>query len=155
MSDHKLSQVSGVILIVISVLYLQCDNKSTVFTPVGEAQLTNCSHSDCLGESVSGSLTDLMSDPAEVEILVKGSEITITHKNAMFNCCLDHIQVVLTQQKFLLKLTETESVTKPCLCTCPFEVQATIKVPTPGIYTLEIWAYDKLIWSGEVEVGST
>ena len=148
-------KIFGVTLIVMSILYFQCGQKSGVTAPDGEAELSEYSHSDCIGESISGSFTNLLSDSADVEIIVEGFQITIIHKNATFNCCLDYIQVVLTQQNFFLKLTETEFVTSPCLCTCPFEVTATIDVPSPGTYTIELWAYDELLWSGEVEVGDS
>jgi len=156
MTTRKLIPVFGASLVVMSMLYLQCGQENNSVTdPDDAAQLREYSHSDCVGESISGSYTNLLSDPADVEIIVEGFQITIVHKNATFNCCLDYIQVVLTQQNFLLKLTETEFVTSPCLCTCPFAVSATIDVPSPGMYTIELWAHDELLWSGEVKVGDS
>jgi hypothetical protein len=81
-------------------------------------------------------------DSAEAEIEVDGFDISITHKNSMFNCCLDSIKVEFTQNVDTLKLTEVEFSTVLCDCVCPFEVCATIGVSEPGSYLVQIFKYD-------------
>ena len=135
----------GAALVIPCLFSLGCSHR-TGGVPVGEAQLIRYSHSDtCVGS--------LSSDSAEVEIIVDGREITVVHKNALLNCCLDSILVDFTQQNSLLRLTEMEVVPRPCDCLCPFEVRATIEVSLPGTYIIEIWTGDVMVWRGVVEVG--
>jgi hypothetical protein len=89
---------------------------------------------------------------AQVEVFVDGLRVYVDHKNAMFNCCLDAIVVSFTRDGGLLMLREEEKVTMPCDCICPFEVSATIDVPSTGTYTLEIYSGPELVWRDEVEV---
>jgi hypothetical protein len=153
-STRMYAQVFGVGILLFSMNSLQCGRGTQVVAPPDDvARITTVTHSDCTGEAAPGSLAEALADSADVEIRIEGLEITVIHRNAMFNCCLDYIQVLLTQDESLLKLEESESVTMPCLCICPYEVNVTIEVPSPGTYTIEIWAHDMLLWSGDVDVG--
>jgi len=119
--------------------------------PVGEARLADYSHSEeCAGPGRGLSVD--WEETAKVEVVVEGLRMTLIHENAMLNCCLDSILVDLNQEGSLLKLVETEVVTTPCDCICPFKVTATIGVSTPGTYTMEVWTAAELVWTGEVEV---
>ncbi len=141
----RLTRMFGVILIILSLLFIGCSRGVDV-VPSGEAELVRYSHSDtCVSAPTHG--------PAEVEIIVDGLEISVLHKNAVLNCCLDSIIVEFTQEGTLLKLSEMEAVSNPCYCLCPFEVRATIRVPGPGTYVIEIWTENTKVWRGEVEIG--
>ncbi len=138
------SVLFGITLIVPCLLSLGCSLR-TGAVPGGEAQLIHYSHSDtCVGS--------LTLDPAEVEVVVDGFEITVIHKDAALNCCLDSILVEFTQEDTVLRLRETEAVSNPCYCVCPFEVRATIEVSAPGNYIIEIWTEDAMVWRGVVAI---
>lgn len=119
--------------------------------PVGQARLVDYYHSEeCVRPG--GSLGLDMGD-ADVEVEIDGLEVTITHKNAFLNCCLDSILVSFAQEDRLLRLVEHEAVTIPCDCICPFEVMAVIEVSVPGKYMIEVWTEAGLVWTRKVEVG--
>ena len=145
-----IKSISKIFLILLLIIFSNCTEKHDLFSPnseepAEESQLVDFSHSDeCVG-SIKKELPD-------VEIIVRGLYITVIHKNAIFNCCLDEIMVEFEQEHRVLKLFESEVVTMPCWCICPFEVKSIIQVSFPGRYIIEIWSYDHLIWSDSVEV---
>jgi hypothetical protein len=151
MDTTRFIKVIGVALAVLSILSVQCSEDQPLSSNKGEAQLVSYSNSDCL-EGVSTTPFLAMGDSAEVEVTVEGLKITVIHSNAIFNCCIDSIRVEFAQEDSLLKLTEIPLGEDLCDCICPFEVSATIEVPSPGIYIIEIWAEDEFIWRGKVEV---
>ena len=126
-----------------------CESDSNV-TPIGEATLTGFSNTpDCIRAKDEDHYPG---DPPKVEVLTDGLEIEIIHQNAWFNCCLDTILVDLRQEEHRIILTESEVVTMPCRCNCPFRVTASVEVSLPGDYGIEIYALESLIWTGEVTV---
>jgi len=144
-------------LIVLSLFALglwSCEESGINGVPPEDAHLIGYSTSDtCMGNSISAPPeADDWDGPTVVEITVDGLLITVFHKNAYLNCCLDEIAVEFSQQGRLLVLEECEVAPNPCYCYCPFEVEATIEVRTAGIYTLEIWTEGRLVWRGYIEV---
>jgi hypothetical protein len=139
-----------VIVIILLLLILTCSGINE--SPYEGTQLVDYYSSDtCLTR------IRQYGDSAEVEIEVDGFYINITHKNALFNCCLDSIKPEFTQSEDTLKLTEVEYRIGGCYCTCPYEVSATIGVSEPGIYLIEIFAIEvhqekKLVYQEWVEV---
>jgi hypothetical protein len=128
-----------------------CEEDSNV-TPIGEAALTGYSNTPhCVrGGDVGEAEGDYPDDPPRVEVLTDGLQIEIIHQNAWFNCCLDTILVDLRQERRQIILTESEVVTMPCRCICPFRVTASLEASLPGKYGIEIYALEGLIWTGEV-----
>ena len=130
-----------------------CEGDSNV-TLIGEATLTGHSNTPyCVrGGDPDEAEGDYFDDPPRVEVLTDGLQIEIIHQNAWFNCCLDTILVELGQERRQIILTESEIVTMPCRCICPFRVTASLEVSLPGRYGIEIYALGGLIWTGEVTV---
>ncbi len=152
MYSRKLFGLLGMVLVVLAILSVRCSRENTLSDKTGgAARLTGFSHSDCLDGGVNP-LDYETGDTARVDVFVDGFEVTVVHHNCILNCCLDSIDVEFTQEGNLLMLTEEEWYTTPCLCICPYEVTATIVVPAPGIYVIEVWTYDMLVWRGEVKV---
>ncbi len=115
-------------------------------SPYEETQLISYSSSDsCLSHFRQ------YVDSAEVEIEVDSFDINITHKNAILNCCLDSIEVEFVEAGNTLKLYETE-VNGHCYCDCPYEITAKIGVAEPGVYLIEIFTEDRLVYQKWVEV---
>jgi hypothetical protein len=50
----------------------------------------------------------------ELELVVQGRSLRVTHRNATYNCCLDDIVVTLDSQGALLRFCEQEALTFPC-----------------------------------------
>ena len=122
-------------LIILSFFILSCSKG----IPYEETQLISQSSSDdCVGSPYDKTI-DAKSDSVEVEITVEGFTINITHKNAIFNCCIDSIKTEFTEEGDTLELCEVGFWTNGCYCTCPFEVHSTIGVSAPGVYLIEIW----------------
>jgi hypothetical protein len=122
-------------------------------SPAGEATLTGFSNTpDCVRSKAEETSQECYGAPPRVEVFAEGLEIEIVHQNACFNCCMDTILVDLEQEGRRIILTESEVVTHPCRCICPFRVTATVAVDLPGEYRIEIYALEELIWTGEVTV---
>jgi len=77
-----------------------------------------------------------------IEISAEGDTIHVIHKNATYNCCPDDIEVSLSVEGNLLRLTEKEILTHPCYCLCCYDVKSTIVDLPSGSYTLEYCWYD-------------
>jgi hypothetical protein len=152
MNVAKILQLTLAVAIVALFVLTGCEDGSGV-TPTGEATLLGYSNtSDCVrdkGEEIDG---ECYGDPPRIKLLTDGLEIEIIHQNACFNCCLDTILVDLRQEEHRIILTESEDVTNPCRCLCPFRVTASVEVSLPGDYRIEIYALENLIWTGEVTV---
>jgi hypothetical protein len=97
---------------------------------------------------------EVRSDSAQVEIIINGLELTVIHKNAIFNCCLDSILLEFTHNDNILTLIENELATVPCRCWCPYKVEAEIKVPNPGDYILEIYTGSELVYRKKIHIPS-
>jgi len=104
------------------------------------------SNSGCLfGSAIDSSgdqYPDKCDDPDEIEISVEGYGIHAIHKNATYNCCPDDIEVSLSVEGNLLRLTEKEILTHPCFCLCCYDVESKIVDLPSGSYTLEYCWYD-------------
>ena len=149
MANLRTMGAIGAVLIALPGLFAGCGTDVELL-PAGQARLIEYSHSEeCVARDAPLGL-----DPgdADVEVKVDGLEVTVTHKNAFLNCCLDSIMVSFDQEYRLLKLEEQEALTIPCDCICPFEVVSTIEVSTPGKYTVEVWTEASLVWTGEVRL---
>ena len=73
-----------------------------------------------------------------MEITVEGRTIHIAHRNATYNCCLDDIEVTLTVEGILPRLTETEVLTGyGCWCICCYDVESTVVDLWPGTYVIK------------------
>jgi hypothetical protein len=149
MLSARTSAAIGAPLVALVCALASC-GEDVELVPARQARLIGYSHSkECLtpGDPIG---TELSS--ADVEVAVDGMSVTVTHRNAFLNCCLDSIVVDFKQDNNVLKLVEHEAVTMPCDCICPFEVVATLEAATPGTYVIEIWTEARLVWTGGVEV---
>ena len=135
------------LLILPALLVCGCSDESRETKMISSASSDSCM---ARGFSSRDNLVD-WPEP-DVKVTVEGLTINLVHTNATLNCCLDTIEVDFTHDGRLLMLREKEVVTMPCDCICPFEVEATIEVPSPGTYLLEIYTGVELVWSDEIEV---
>jgi photosystem II stability/assembly factor-like uncharacterized protein len=78
----------------------------------------------------------------QIEVMAEGNRIHLIHKNATYNCCPDDIEVSLSFEGNLIRLTEKEILTHPCTCLCCYDVESTIVDLPSGSYTLEYCWYD-------------
>ena len=83
---------------------------------------------------------------------VEGNTIRVTHKNALYNCCLDDVEVELVTRGTVLELIETEILTYPCYCRCGYDVDSEIAPVGSGVYILRVWNADRTEMFGEAEV---
>lgn len=149
-----MSRTTLLALIAFAALALAGCGGECKVSPAGEATLTGHSNtSNCVRGNAKGEGSDYcMDDLPRIDLLADGLQIEFVHQNACFNCCLDTILVDLRQEEWRIILTESEVVTHPCRCLCPYRVTATVAVSTPGIYEFEVYALEELIWTGKVKV---
>ena len=99
------------------------------------------SNSGCLpGSAIDSSgdqYPDWCDDPDEIEIFVEGYVIHVTHRNVIYNCCTDDIEVSMSVEGNLLRLWEKEILTHPCYCLCCYDLKTSIVGFLPGVYALE------------------
>ncbi len=125
------------LIITWGLILLNCMEKNDKGEPE-KAELISYSYTGCINKILEHS------DTAEVEIITETEVaplfVTILHKNAIFNCCPDTILVEVSQSQDTLRIIEKEVIERGgCDCTCLFKVKIRIKVPSRGIYILEIW----------------
>jgi hypothetical protein len=133
------------IIISLLVLSLACSKSGK---NEGAPVLEYYSYSDsCLSKKGEGDI-----DSAQVEIIINGLELTVIHKNAILNCCLDSILLEFTHNDNILTLIENELTTNPCECVCHYKVEAEIKVPNPGDYILEIYTSSHLVYRKKIHI---
>ncbi len=74
------------------------------------------------------------------EVIVKKRKIIINHIDAVYNCCIDTIDIQVSIQNNVITVYESEVYTQPCYCFCYFPTSVTITGVAPGNYTVEVWS---------------
>ena len=83
--------------------------------------------------------TTRLAASGELELRYLGDgTVSFTHSNAVYNCCLDRIDLSLTSSGNTLRVIEQEVVTNACRCVCSYEVQGEITDLEAGTYTVEV-----------------
>jgi hypothetical protein len=150
---HKYIKIFLIMTLILFFINFSCSEETPdIPSPYEETQLIGYLSSDTCTIRLRQ-----FSSEADVEIEVDEFDINITHRNAMFNCCLDSIRSEFARNGDTLKLTEVEYLTGGCYCTCPYEISATIGVCEPGTYLIEIFTAEfnkvaKLVYIESVEV---
>ncbi len=80
--------------------------------------------------------------------------LTAAHYNAVFNCCIEKIDVELKTDGFVLSLYEKEIAETPCNCICPYNVVSTIDGLADGEYEVKFYANGSYRGGAKVKVGS-
>ncbi|MFC1537621.1 DUF3160 domain-containing protein [Gemmatimonadota bacterium] len=128
------SDGSGNIFDLLDMLLLLCESSQDSTSP--EVLLS------ALGECTSGSEKDPDTRSAygsdELEIEVGESTLRFTHRNAVFNCCMDSVGLALERDKQVIRVLETEHTALACRCICEFTVYGEIVDLSPGEYTVEV-----------------
>lgn len=80
----------------------------------------------------------------ELDLVPAGDALLVTHRNIVYNCCLNGIGVDLEAWGRHLRLIEKEDLAAPCDCLCCYDTTTTIGGLVPGVYTVEYcWQDDK------------
>ncbi|MBP7124950.1 hypothetical protein KBD49_01110 [Myxococcota bacterium] len=88
--------------------------------------------SPCQGDPYGGQ------DPAgRLEIRVEGHDVTVRHREAVLNCCLE-VTLCVTPERDRLRFVERSSGA-PCFCQCLFDLEATLQGIPSGTYELSLW----------------
>jgi hypothetical protein len=77
--------------------------------------------------------------PQDLVIEYAAGVLTVTHVNAVFNCCLDDITVSFELGGTALNIYEDEVTPNPCFCECPFDVVTQIEGLEPGVYVVSAY----------------
>jgi len=77
-----------------------------------------------------------------VRVEIDGSDATIVHEAALYNCCPDPFQYDVSWDGDVLLVTETEILTYPCYCVCCFDLYTTVENVPPGDWTVRFAWYD-------------
>jgi hypothetical protein len=118
-----------------------------------QPQIQNVAISDCLLGSRT-QVDEVSTDPDEappqpsecgeeqIELSIRTSTLEMLHRNAIYNCCLDDIEIDLSVEGTVIRLTEQEVLANGgCRCLCCYDVQATVVGLAPGRYTVGFcWA---------------
>ena len=73
---------------------------------------------------------------------VEGSQITVYHTGALYNCCLTTTYDVLFPEAGRIDITEREVGENPCYCTCCFDLYVQTADVPPGEYLVGFSWYD-------------
>jgi len=111
----------------------------TPATPTLTPAIEEYSNSGCLAGSAVNSRGDQYPwcGQDEIEVSVENDNINVLHRNATYNCCPDDIQVSLSAEGNVVKMTEKEVLTTPCRCLCCYEIESTVVNLSAGIYEIE------------------
>lgn len=73
----------------------------------------------------------------QIDVLVQGAGLQVTHRNAAYNCCVTDIEVMLAATGRTLRFFEAEIVPLPCSCLCCYDRTTIVSGITPGVYHVE------------------
>ncbi|MBP7936099.1 MAG: hypothetical protein KA354_15770 [Phycisphaerae bacterium] len=81
----------------------------------------------------------------EFDLVAQGYALQVTHRNIVYNCCLNGISVTLEANGRYLRLTEKEDLAAPCDCLCCYDTSTTVEGLIPGVYLVEYcWVEDRI-----------
>jgi hypothetical protein len=100
----------------------------------GLRQLISHSVSSC---KVPGSI-NFETDSEVFQVEIMGNTLWVYHIDAVYNCCIEDIEVAVTVDDYVISLLETEILEVPCDCICPYDITTRVTNLVPGVYTLRI-----------------
>ena len=105
-------------------------------------------------ESFENSLClDLKADePQSIDFDYSDDVLTVIHRNGVFNCCLNYVDVEMEISEMTITLNENEYAPEPCNCVCPTDVTSRISGLAAGNYTMDIFANGNLAISDETVI---
>jgi hypothetical protein len=129
--------VLKIYLLIPLVIVAACQQSSTggeqPFLP-GGGNIRLVALGDCMGSS-----TALAADSQDKLLAtVSGGTVSFVHTAAVFNCCLDSLNLEMFSWGGILRVLELPYCDQPCDCTCDYVVHGEITELEPGFYTLEI-----------------
>ena len=105
---------------------------------IAASQRTDCKLGNAPTEAYPGCGKD------EFDFAVQRGSFQVTHRNIVYNCCLNDIRVSLEINGRYIRLTEKEDLAAPCNCLCCYDTTTTVEGLTPGTYTVEYcWLDDE------------
>ena len=117
---------------------------------VNTATLDGVSNSSCLGERDDDPFGE---ESFEATYDPVTGLVTAVHHNVIYNCCIDDISIEMVIVGTTIQLWETEELTMPCDCLCPYDVTAEIADLPEGAYTIEFYTWGSLVGQAEAVVG--
>lgn len=69
---------------------------------------------------------------------VEGCKLIVRHIDTVYNCCIEDIAVSATVSDQVIDLFETEILSAPCDCLCPYDITTEIFNLPPGVYTVQV-----------------
>jgi hypothetical protein len=126
-------------LAVVALLFSACSDNSTGTgdsrSPTGRT-VGNTGCKTILSSSAPGNAA---TDKACLDYAYDGrSLLQLKHVNAVFNCCPDSVGGQVRIDNHTITIDETEWVSTPCDCICPFDVDYEIVDLPPGLYTIRV-----------------
>ncbi len=64
--------------------------------------------------------------------------LSLTHLDAVFNCCIDYLTAVISIVGNTITITEDEVLSAPCDCVCPYDLQMQVENLPPGEYRIVV-----------------
>ncbi|MFA6401872.1 MAG: hypothetical protein WCX31_09640 [Salinivirgaceae bacterium] len=137
-------------LILALLIVASCDDKQEP-TPIGSPEPNYVLHSECKNEK-SGSISeDKSQDCISYSYQADTKMLTLTHKNAAFNCCPDSITSNFSFIGDTIIITEAETASL-CNCLCVFDLNFTIANLEKKAWIIKI--VEPYIGDGEVLQGT-
>jgi|GEM_PF-2016161 len=81
---------------------------------------------------------DYRGDSEDFQVNVVGLKLTVHHIDAVYNCCVEDIDVLIKISGNVVDLYEKEVLKTPCRCLCPYDITTEIGGLAPGTYTVRI-----------------
>ena len=69
---------------------------------------------------------------------VVGGKLIMRHIDAVYNCCIEDIEVSVSISGNVIDLHQTEILEAPCDCLCPYDITTVIGNLAPGVYTVYV-----------------
>jgi hypothetical protein len=126
-------------LAVVALLFSACSNNSTGAGDTESPAGRTVGHTGCktiLSSSTSGNAA---TDQACLDYAYDGqSGLQLRHVNAVFNCCPDSVGGEIRIENHTITIDESEWLSNPCDCVCPFDVDYQVVDLPPGVYTIRV-----------------
>ena len=123
------------------------------YVPEPNSEISSCIHtSGRVAEVIVGACLDegqVKGDPDDDDGIFRveytSGQLHVSHLGAWYHCCLDTVEVTMSQQDHLIQLFERGLPDTSCDCKCHLDVEIQIKGLSPGTYTIEIYRYNSKI----------
>lgn len=95
---------------------------------------------ECVEAAAAGALGQVVLLPECIQWSYQDSVLSLTHLQAVYNCCLDSIEInmAVTEQAITIVESEYPEGGEGCRCTCRYDLEYQVVIPSAGTYVLHL-----------------